>query len=248
MTSLEKALDILCSFNEERGDLSTTKLSEILGYNRTTVYRLLCVLEQRGMVSKNPETKAYSLGLKIRELAALDLWYGELRHKAMPFLKQLRDITGETAGLYVLSTHYEIICVERAESLSDLRRAAHVGSVLPFGGATSKVLLLSFLEKGEPELQQIYDSLPVQNRIVDYPSLLRELRQLQKEGYCFSGGKVLPGTIGLSTPIRRQGSIIAALTVSGPSNRFDREAVRKFAPLIVDTARQLSERLGPASP
>jgi len=78
VTSLEKALDILCSFNEERGELSTTKLSEILAYNRTTVYRLLCVLERREMVSKNPETKAYSLPFPVLPIGSTERRWGNL--------------------------------------------------------------------------------------------------------------------------------------------------------------------------
>ena len=55
--SLEKALEILLAFLPHNAEMGTVELSEIVGFHRSTVNRLLHVLEKYGFVQQNPDTK-----------------------------------------------------------------------------------------------------------------------------------------------------------------------------------------------
>jgi len=67
--SLEKALEILLSFAPHNPEMSTQELSDKLGFHRSTVNRVLHVLEKYGFMQQNPETRNRRKNEVIRRLA-----------------------------------------------------------------------------------------------------------------------------------------------------------------------------------
>ena len=83
--------------------LSQAALSQKLGLPRTTVYRLLAKLVERGLIRHDAKRRSYALGLQVfRAGAPVGSLNPDLVLAAAPELRMLRDLTGETTYLAVL--------------------------------------------------------------------------------------------------------------------------------------------------
>ncbi len=72
----------------------------------------------------------------------------------------------------------------------------------------------------------------------------RELDAVRKRGYAISEGEFERGLVGLAAPVREDGTCVAALCISGPEYRLDREAAGALAPLCIAYAGELERSLG----
>src|ERR1700682_439483 len=87
------ALDVLANRSSE---CSLVELCRVLDLHRSTVHRLMMVLEQHRLVDKNPETGRYRLGLKLFELGSKAIASLDPRRHARPYLDRLQRELGET--------------------------------------------------------------------------------------------------------------------------------------------------------
>ena len=81
----------------------TNELSRELGLHKSMVSRLMITLERGGLLSRNPETERYRLGVDLIGMAAQAVSYMDVREVARPFLRQLAETCQETVNLAVLN-------------------------------------------------------------------------------------------------------------------------------------------------
>ena len=75
--------------------------------------------------------------------------------------------------------------------------------------------------------------------------LNEEIVKIKKQGYADSHGEWILEASGVACPIfDRTGVVIAALTISGPSQRFTKENVARFIPIIKRVSNQISQNMG----
>jgi len=75
--------------------------------------------------------------------------------------------------------------------------------------------------------------------------LIANLQKIQEQGYAVSKGEWILEASGVAAPIFEQrGQIAAALTISGPAQRFTSEKVREMAQLVKAGAMEISAELG----
>ena len=79
-----------------------TELARRLGLHKSTASRLLATLQRRGLVEQDDESGKYRLGLVVIRLAERAERTLYLRGLAMPELKRLARMTGESVSLAVL--------------------------------------------------------------------------------------------------------------------------------------------------
>jgi DNA-binding IclR family transcriptional regulator len=100
---VERAIAILKSFSLERPERGVNELSRELGLHKSMVFRLMITLERGGLLSRNPETERYRLGVDLIGMAAQVVSYMDVREVARPFLRQLAETCQETVNLAVLN-------------------------------------------------------------------------------------------------------------------------------------------------
>ena len=126
---LDKAVAILDAL--ERGSLALADLVAATGLSRPTVHRLAQALEHHGLVGRDGEGR-FVLGARLAGRS--------LEQVARPALEELRDVTGESAQLYV-ARNGSRLCVVSLESPHSLRTIVAVGAVLPMDqGSAGKIL------------------------------------------------------------------------------------------------------------
>ena len=64
INSVDRAMDILLYIYNTGGEVSITSISQALGIYKSTVYRTLATLENKGFVEQNPDNGRYTLGMR----------------------------------------------------------------------------------------------------------------------------------------------------------------------------------------
>ena len=72
-----------------------------------------------------------------------------------------------------------------------------------------------------------------------------DLEQVRERGYAMVNGEMTRDTVAVSAPVRdHTGAVIAALTISAPSDRVTDESQEACTRAVIAAAAQLSELLG----
>jgi DNA-binding IclR family transcriptional regulator len=212
----------------EAGASTLGALVERTGLSRATAHRLAVALEQHRLLRRDAGGR-WELGPRLGELAATGA--GDvLLERAGPVLTRLRDATGESAQLYRRQGDSRV-CVAAAERGSGLRDTVPVGSVLPLTAGSAGQVLLAWSPDD-----------PLVAGAAFGPRVLAEAR---RRGWAHSVAEREQGVASVSAPVRRRdGSVVAAVSVSGPLERLTRSPGRLHAQAVVAAAAELSREAG----
>ncbi|MBO8165209.1 MAG: IclR family transcriptional regulator [Brevibacillus sp.] len=237
--AVERALDILLCFTET-GELGLSEIANRINLHKSTVHRLLASLEGKGFVVRDPHTEKYRLGFRIWELSASMSRSDDPAQILLPEMERLRDLVGETVSLYVRDGK-ERIRIQAVQSNQAIRRVAPVGARMPLAvGASSKVLVAYADEETQREIL----SDPDWPDTVDRAKYIEQLEQIRQLGYATSMEEREAGAAAVSAPIfDRFGKIVAALAVSGPSNRLTFEKMREISGPVMEAAWRMGKMI-----
>lgn len=232
-----RAIKIMNYLNETPGPQGVSDISKKLELSSTIVHRLLTTLKVEGMVFQDPRSKLYSLGTIFLDYANKILTEMPLAPVIEPRLIKLRNITGETAGFYVPSGHVRV-CALEYESQQEIRRSVGVGKRLPLYIGASGRAILAFQSK---ELQErILLSVAPEKR----EQVRRLLEETKENGYAVNEEEVNKNVSALSAPIfDPQKRVIGALSVSGPTFRWNRQTMKSSIPVLLEATNEISESL-----
>lgn len=245
-STLSHAIQLMDCFTKEEPYLGVREAARIAGFSSSTTGRIMSSLRDLGLLVQDSETRQYTLAGKVLAWAEVYSATVDVRRVAQPFIFDLQRLTGETISLYILEGA-ERVCVERLESEKNVRVVARVGRYLPLHAGSAGKLFLAYLpdEKRETILENEVRELFTPHTITDADELRRQAMLIRQAGYSISHGEWTIDASGVAAPIFDQrGQIIAALTVSGPSQRFFPENLERFTNACTRTASQISRLLG----
>ena len=134
---IDKAAAILGAI--EIAPASLGELVERTGHSRPTAHRLASALEAHGLLRRTTEGR-YALGPRLVTLGHVAAEHWPLADAASDALAKLRDVTGESAQLYVRHGDTRI-CLASLESPHGLRTIVATGAVMPLDqGSGGRVL------------------------------------------------------------------------------------------------------------
>ena len=242
---LERALRILDALAAV-GQLAPSELCARLALHKSTVHRLLAVLEQNQYVDRDQASGKYSLGLKLIELGTRASSRLDLCEIAGPMLDRLMEQTGETAHIGIL---YDgaVISVADSESYKTLRTPSTVGRRTPAHCSSQGKVLLA--ELGPVELRAFVHHSGLKpftrHTVRNIRGLQRELALARKNGYAIDDQEFEEGLKCIGAPIRdHSGNVVAALSIAGPTMRLRSERMPGLIELVMDAAARLSTALG----
>jgi IclR family transcriptional regulator, KDG regulon repressor len=245
-TTLQRAVALLDCFSHDQPELGVREIARKVGLSSSTTGRLLVQLKELGLLSQNPNTHAYSLGSRVLAWAGVYTSTMDVRNQALPFMHELHSTTQETISLYIMEDN-ERVCVERIESPQNVRIIARIGRRLPlYAGSAGKVFLAYLPSERRQEILDSTDFEPfTPNTLVDRAALEEEIEKILKLGYGVSCGEWVSDASGVAAPIFDQRKeIIAVLTISGPTQRFNQEKIDQYVEEVTRFAGQISAELG----
>ncbi|RAU01006.1 IclR family transcriptional regulator [Bacillus altitudinis] len=239
LRTVQRALDILSCFSEERQELTLTDISKEMNLAMSTTTRLLKALEMNHFVEKNQETMKYRLGQRLYLLGYIAGKSIKLRELAKPLMYTLRDETKETVNLYVLD-HKSRVCIEQAEGLQSIRHLVKIGEKLPlYAGAGGKVLLAF---RSAEFQQQVFASEADHMTMEEWQ---KECRHILETHTACSIDEREVGSAAVAAPIFNiHGEVQACLSISGPTQRFTEDVIPQLQQKVKEHAEKLSEQLG----
>ena len=244
--SLDRGLRLLLEVGMAGRPVSLGELTELLEIDRSSVYRLANTLTLRGFFSQSPETKAYTLGPAIWQLANQMRQSNPLLQVAREHVAALAEQTGETAHVaareedrvvfldYVLTNHTVGVSVGsgRTEPL--------------YCTALGKALIADF------DLEQLRELLGP-GRLHSYtPKTIGSIRELadecqsiQQRGFAVDDLEFRDGVRCVAAPIRDfDGVVVAAIGISAPSSRLTKRQVNEVGSQVKAAADTVSAKLG----
>lgn len=234
--SVENALDVLEALCDEPDDVQISRLSEKLGMNKTSVFRLLATFENRGYVEREELTGRYRLGLSAYEIGQKFLSRMEILRKARPVMGRLVRECNEAAYL-VIRRDLEILFLDMVDTPQQVKIISLVGKRYQVTEtAAGKVILAHSLNEPPPESQ----------RDTPKTSLQKELAIIARQGWASDHGALGEGIASLAVPLFTSGGVAkACLCLIGPDYRLSEEQLHDdFLSRLKEAGRTVSSKLG----
>ena len=242
--SVDKALTILECFSDSEPDMSLKQISEKTGLYKSRILRLCGTLASHGFLIRLPGS-IYRLGPRLMMLGKIYERSNTLISLARPVMRELASLTGESTKLFVVEGNKRI-CLVREKGTYPLQYAINEGQSLElYAGAGGKVLLAYASEDLRRDILNKTLTRLTPSTIVERDRLEKEFAAIRKRGYASSRGEMVPEVAGMSAPIfDHENTVIAALTIAGPIQRFSKDRRKEVLKHLLDSARKLSQLLG----
>jgi DNA-binding IclR family transcriptional regulator len=241
---LERALAILDVLAETQGDYGPAELSRRLSLHKSTIHRLLFVLQEHGFVRS--VNGRYSLGMRLFELGSRAVARIDVRQYAHPFLSRLVDQTGETAHLAVLLGS-EMVSILNVQSPKKLRTPVTVGGRTPLHCTSVGKAVLAFMPDAERHRIMSGLTFPrfTRKTLVSRAALAAELVRTRGRGYALDNEEIEEGMRCLGVPIHDySGRVVGAISIAGPTFRVTTRRVPELARAVLAAGEELSATLG----
>jgi DNA-binding IclR family transcriptional regulator len=243
--SVEKALDVIEALSEY-GTLSLIELAEVVKQPKSSLFRIILTLEQRGFISRSEEDGKYCMGIKQLSLTKNLLERSTLRASALSEMHKLVDKYGDTVNLCLL-VDGEILYLEIIEGTYALRMTDRVGSKSPFHATAAGKAIVSTLSVEEVSrlLEQKDLTVYTPNTITDKTRFVNELEKINRQGYAVDNQEIVMGARCIAAPIFNMfGRVEGAISLSGAVHRFPDEQITAISEDIKSAASAISLKLG----
>jgi len=243
---IDRLVAILDCFNLDKSALGVREAARQTGLSSSTVGRIMSYLKEKGILNQDPDTQLYMMGAKVLAWAGIYTITSDVRSIALPVMVRLQEMTRETISLYVLEGN-ERVCVERFESPETVRIVARIGRRIPlYAGSAGKVFLAFLPVKRSNEILETVELEAMTARtITDVGVLRQDLARIRKQGYATSNGEWLIDAAGTAAPIfDLRGNVVAAISISGPAQRFNKAKMKEMGLLLIKETRKISRELG----
>ena len=245
LSSVKNGLRILRLFSVEAPELGITEISKQLGLHKTTVHRLLTVLEKEGFVEKNKKNRKYRLGLSILHLSGVVDLHTEIFKDALPVLHALMNESGEAVHLSVLEDN-RVVYLYKIECPHPVRLLSYIGRSNPCTCTSSGKVMLAFRPKATVE-NILRRGLPKYgpNSVTDPKEFVSQLAAIRQKGYAVCIDELHEGATSIAAPIRDySGEVVAAVSIVGPNQRITPASIPRLIGLTCQAAHEISSLLG----
>lgn len=243
---LVRAIDILDTLSAAHGHMGVSEIGRATGLSKSTVHNLLETLVGAGLVLPDPTTRRYAIGGRATRWATAFLESIDVARVAQPHLEALRDLTGETAYLFIRSGFVRI-CVGQALSRHGLRRQLTVGETRPlWSAATGSVLMSGLPDAVLADYLASADIDPLTLRTLTAPSAIAaRAREARDVGWVAAFDETEIGVAGIAFVVRdHRGDVAASATVSGPTQRWSADEMYALVPDMLEIAGRMSSQMG----
>lgn len=241
---IHKVFDILLLFRGQQERFSVEEISHLLDIPKSTVYRYIRILYDKGLLDKVGVAE-YGLGLVLIEIGRRALASNrEIRLVALASMKRIAEQTGESVSLMRLYNH-RVVCIESIEGRHALRVTIERGRIQPLHAGASSLVLLSALPPDEWD-DHLDDPLPrfTANTIIDLDTLHARVATVKAQGYMLSDGEIDVGARALAVPvIDHRGDVVAALSIEAPASRMGDGIIPGYVALLRHEADMIHRAL-----
>ena len=221
--SLAKGFRILEAFTADREAMTLSEVAEATGLNSGTTFRMLNTLVDLGYVARIPDTRTFSLTLKVLDLGFHAIAHKDLRAVVRPELHTLVNDVNEAASFGVLKGA-EVLYIERVRAgITRLGVDIRIGTMVPALESVIGQTILAYLPS---DILKKLANLPQRETIsarkkVDWNSIKPSLAEIRKDGFALRDSTLSEGLRILAVPVLDpDGRAIGAISAAAPAARI----------------------------
>ncbi|MFV0385385.1 IclR family transcriptional regulator [Paracoccus sp. (in: a-proteobacteria)] len=238
---IDRAFDILDHLRAVKAPQRPADIATALGAPRSTVYDLVGVLLNHGMLEEMNEGGAVFLGRRLYFLGLAYRDHFDLTRKAETILREVTEKTSETSQLCMLDGNKYTVAIQQ-EGNRPFRISTDVGEHTPIPWTASGRLLLGGLSD-----RDILDLIPPEDfvlpggRRLDPDTFLAEVRQARSDRFFSFDSAVDTFTHCFAAPtFDSAGRCIATVCILAPKDDASRN-YDSYRATLMDAGQRLSQ-------
>ena len=227
--AVDRATSLLIAILNSPEPPLLSELARKLGLPKSTTSRILGALERQGLVRRD-RNSAYLGGEVLLRYASTQNQDAALVNRMRPVLESLANKTGETVNLAVPGID-DLKLIDQVDAKHLLGATNWIGKAVPYHASALGKVLLAF---GAATLPAGNLQTKTNRTITSRNSLNTELEKVRKIGYAIIDNELEDGLVAVAAPVYGiDGDVIAAISISGPDARINRDQLNKFGELII---------------
>jgi IclR family acetate operon transcriptional repressor len=237
---LLRALAVLKLLGTTERAVTLAELSTALTLPKSTLIRLLSVLEEQEFVYREGSPPVYTVGHAVLEISESYRRQANTAEVAAPYLKELAHTTGLTANIGALEGRW-VLHLHVEEPDRPLRFRSSSGSLdYTYCTGLGKMLLSRL------PASRVSEHLPeepfarfTESTIIGRDDFDAELDRIRQRGYSLDDQERDLGVACIAVPIHAAGDLNVALSVAGPAGELTDACRGRYLPVLQETAAQL---------
>lgn len=242
-TTLAKGLQVLEAVARAERPCGVSEIARATGLTRSNAHRLLRSLSDLRYLRHDVENGHYSVAAPLLELGFLAARSLDAHAVAHPIMVELAKQTGENIVMSILDDG-DVLSVDRVESSAPIRSYIRIGQRTPSHCTSPGKALLAHADESQVMAAAAKLVRFTNRTIVTVTDLEAELARVRRAGHAVSRGEWREGVNGIAAPVRnRAGQVRAALSVSGPAERFKPARIKMLLPLLMAAVAEIGAQM-----
>jgi len=244
LSTLERGLRVLKAFDEDHPEMTLSEVAARTGLPPAVARRCLITLVELGYVGQHE--RKFLLRPAVLTIGSAFLASMQIEQVVLPPLQSLRDQTGDSASLAVLSGS-DILYVAHVSTDRRFRVAANVGTRFAFHATSLGKAIAAHLPEAERAalLAQAPFARFTERTVTDGAVLAERLALIATRGYDSALDELDYGIVSVAVPVfGRDRRVIASINCSTSTTRISQdELVRTRLPLLREAAGEIEAAL-----
>lgn len=225
---------------KRRNGATVTELTDAFDLSKSSIHNYLNTLHRDGYVVKSDNT--YYVGLRLFDLG------GHARHReriyeiARDEVTALAEETGELTNLLV-EEHGKGVYLHRAHGEDAVKTDSYIGQRVYLHNTALGKAILAHLP--QDRIIEIIDQhgMPAttENTITEKKELFSHLERIRETGVAFDDEARVDGLRCVAVPIINNDTVEGAISVSGPTSRFQEQRFREELPAKLNNISNIIE-------
>jgi len=244
--NLKRALDILEILAKNTQGMTLGEISKAAKYTKNSVFRIICTLQDCGYVRKDADARTIKISRKLVALGYSSLGEANIVEKSIDVMRAIRDKVCETTMLGALLED-ECVLIEQVPCRHPFKFLGEIGMRFNLHASAPGKAIIAYLPKEEQDaiVKRINFVKYNDNTITSPAAYLKELSIVKEQGYSVDKNEEILGVQCVGAPVfDAHGYPIAAIWVTGPSERLKLETLPEIGRFIKAQADIISNRLG----
>ncbi len=242
---LDRTIAVLQAVADADRDLAAAEIARQLRLHKSTVHRLLVVLEHYRLIKKGPEG-TYRLGTRLIELGECAIARLKLSERAESFLREMSNQTGEGAHVTILSGT-EMLSVAHVEGRWSLQSLTRTGQRTLIHCTAAGKAVLAFMpdEACDDLIAKLTLTRHTPRTLTKANALRMNLISIRNAGFAIDDEEFEEGLRCVGAPVfDHRGHVIASISMAAPVFRLRKERLPQVSRIVMAAARGLSAELG----
>lgn len=239
-----RVAEVLLAFAGFTEPLGITELARATHLSKAVVHRIVQSLCTSTLLSQDPISRKYQLGVAAFALADTASQTSRFRTASLDILATLSEASGETTTLSARIGHRRVYLAQ-VESSQLVRISVRLGIAHPLTAGASGAAILAHLPPREAEAALHVPLERYSAATVTDPDLIRDrVRQVREQGFARTTGERVKESTGLASPVFGPiGEVLGAISIAALTSRLTPEREVMLAEQVKEAAVILTARL-----